>query len=179
MATFTGIDHPSGVICAFHLDLKSRSDYESGKITHPILNKDPLTILDLSGDENSCWNAEIIRDMSSILRRASVEASPSRRGEGMLYFRSMIQDRIKWFCDAWKDSRPRGRPDNGGLETQEEAWSRFEGHYGSVSADDRRTARLIQVSVLVIAMDLYQLCHTLLFVLSEMPRAIILLGQDG
>lgn len=147
MATFTGIEQPSGVICAFYLDAKSRSDYEAGKIAHPILTNDPLTILDLPGGEHSSWNAEIVRDMSSILRRASVEASPSRRDEGMSHFRSLIQNHINSFCEAWKDSRPRGKPDNGGLETPEEAWDRFERQYGSVSADDRRTARLILVGV--------------------------------
>lgn len=145
LAKTTGIKRPADVIAVNYLDRRSKMEYEAGMIPPPKITTAPLTILDLEGGELSMWNAEIIRDVASILRQASVAASPSRRDEGMDYYKGIVQQRIKCFCDAWKESTPRGKSNHGEMETREEAWDRFGQQWGPISSKARQTARLVAV----------------------------------
>lgn len=69
-------------------------DYEAGLIPPPKVTMSPLTILDLEGGDSPPWNLEIIRDVTSILRQGSVHASLSRRDEGMLYYKGIVQQYV-------------------------------------------------------------------------------------
>lgn len=128
-----------------YVDVLTLKKFADGIIIEVPFTESPPIRLDLVNGEASSWNRSIMTCLAREFRKASLEASLTGEIETWSYFFEFAKARFRGLYDAFSFSLPREK-ESGEMETQEDAWDRFDQKYSVNVGEERQLYRLIAVS---------------------------------